>query len=459
MGWDGYSEVAERLDLDSKVLKIRGEINENRISVDAVRFEQWALDNLTPLIKKFERAVSVLPPSLQKGPVSKRRADPSMEKLTAASDYWLRMACAGALREFCHNRIFGIDSYLSRRIRHGTLAGTLIAPIEGALSKFRQRYSDTLSENDYEALAVCSRKYASAVDSIRDEMLHFRNEDHPKAVLLPAEIDTTERLLAYIQFHDKMLEHLTLGYNPKELSSMFTEYCWDVLAEDLSRVQYQLRIFFNQTVRPILRDVSKDGGDSLVWKQLAKELDQTSERLFTDLSLWFTRSEDATMTVSVRELLNVVLEEVGEYWPVFEKRLIIERGGDERLFGVIYQAVYDLLSVFISNIAQHGDPKGETLVRSEFLLGDSSIGNALRVAISSPLKSGARENDVTNAIQLALRDDPGRDPMVTEGRSGLAKAQVLIMSYARGSNFSWKVHAGHCRVEFTIPVVVVGAAR
>ena len=59
------------------------------------------------------------------------------------------------------------------------------------------------------------------------------------------------------------------------------------------------------------------------------------------------------MLVTVRELVTVVVQEVAGYFPNYEQRYSHELGGDESLSGLAYQTVYDLLSVFFTNIAQH----------------------------------------------------------------------------------------------------------
>ena len=129
-GWQEYESIADRLALDTKVRRIREGIDETRIFVDVLRYKQWTLDALAPILRKFERVVSMAPVAISEKTHIVRRQRSSKEAPVGSSDFWFYIASNRAFYEFCHNKLFGIDSYLSRRIRHGTLAGTLIVPIQ-----------------------------------------------------------------------------------------------------------------------------------------------------------------------------------------------------------------------------------------------------------------------------------------------------------------------------------------
>ena len=451
-----FIAIADRLALDSKVRIIRGEIDENRILVDPIRYEQWSMDALAPRLRKFERVLSVPSARLEDVRVadSGRRAEKSATLV--GNDYWFRVACEEAFKEFCHNRIFGIDSYLSRRIRHGTLAGTLIVPIQEQIAGFRSNPSTSLTEEEFDELDSSLDEYRKAVYFIRDELLHFRSKARKHGLLLSHSANTPARSRLHNEFRDVVVDHFALGYGAYELCSLFGDHCWELLREDLVRVQEELRRYFHSHIRPIFRSIGKRRRSNSVVRQHSTELDQTAEQLFTGLLRWFTRSEGSTMTVTVRELLNVVVDEVGAYWPYYAKRFRIESGGDEMLFGLTYQNVYDLLSVIYSNIARHGDPNAESHVVSAFQLREEDPVSMLRIKIVSEIGRGSTDEEVRDAISAALAADSDRDSMIREGHSGLGKARALIESYSEGGQFHWEVEGRECRMEFHIPIILVG---
>ena len=162
--------VVDKLALDSKVRVIRGKIDDTRIFVDDLRYQQWASDRLAPLLRKFERVVAVSLPA-HDGSVGASAGEIPTE--TAAGQFWFRYACQVAFAEFCHNNMFGIDSYLSRRVRHGTLAGTLVAPIQSKIAEYMERVGEGISESEAEVLRTLFQKYRKLVERLRDDLLHF----------------------------------------------------------------------------------------------------------------------------------------------------------------------------------------------------------------------------------------------------------------------------------------------
>ena len=163
------------------------------------------------------------------------------------------------------------------------------------------------------------------------------------------------------------------------------------------------------------------------------------------------------MLVTVRELVTVVVQEVAGYFPKYEQRYCHEQGGDESLSGLAYQTVYDLLSVFFTNIAQHGDPKAKTRLTSGFTDWEPSGSAMLNISIVSQNLSGTNDEDIRRSMHDALVNDDDDNSMVREGKSGLGKAKALIGAYSGGGSFSWGVEDGKCQIEFSVPVIVVGS--
>ena len=71
--------------------------------------------------------------------------------------------------------------------------------------------------------------------------------------------------------------------------------------------------------------------------------------------------------------------------------------------------------------------------------------------------AGTTDEEVRRSIQDALIGDEDDNSMVREGKSGLGKAKALVRAYAGGGRFSWSVENGECRIEFCVPVLVVGS--
>ena len=427
-GLQEYESIADRLALDSKVRMIREGIDEARIFVDVLRYKQWALDALAPTLRKFERVVSVAPVTLDEVARPVRKQSVSKEAPVSSSDYWFYVASESAFFEFCHNKLFGIDSYLSRRIRHGTLAGTLIVPIQRKISEFQEIHGYPLAQDDLKTKGILEN-YKLIIARIRDDLLHFRTKDKPLGLFIPNASQTRTRESIQADFRNRLVQFFHDGYSASELCPFFLDHCWSLLTEDLIRIQDQLRKIFAAEVRPLLRSIA-GGRSDMAWRSLATDLDQTAEGLFTNLLRWFGKSEGSAMTVSVRELVTVVVREVAGYFPKYAEKYRFVKGGDESLSGLTYQTVYDLFSLFFTNIAQHADSSAETIMWSEFTDLDATGSAMLNIKIVSENLASVSDAHVRTSISEALDSDDHEESMVREGNSGLGKAQALIRGYS-----------------------------
>ena len=236
------------------------------------------------------------------------------------SDFWYYVTSDRAFWEFCHNKLFGIDSYLSRRIRHGTLAGTLVVPIQERISRFENDCDDLLLSSDRKQIRNVLDRYRSIVFKMRDELLHFKSKERPYGLFIPNARQTSTRKSIQVDFRNRIVQFFHDGYSASELCSLFLDHCWDLLTEDLYRIRNEVRDIFTAEIRPLLRSISHEHQAIVAWRALSSDLDQTVELLFSNFRRWFGKSEGSAMTVRIRELVTVVVEEGSEYFPNYKKR-------------------------------------------------------------------------------------------------------------------------------------------
>ena len=82
--------------------------------------------------------------------------------------------------------------------------------------------------------------------------------------------------------------------------------------------------------------------------------------------------------------------------------IVTNLGAMRGLSGLAYQTVYDLLSVFFTNIAQHADPKAETRLISRFTDWEPSGSAMLNIGIVSRNLAGTIDEDVRRSIHDVL---------------------------------------------------------
>ena len=453
--WPELASIADKLALDSKVRVIRGKIDDTRIFVDDLRYQQWASDRLAPLLRKFERVVAVSLPTLEDKTAVGASTSPESQTESAGGQFWFAYACEIAFGEFCHNNMFGIDSYLSRRVRHGTLAGTLVAPVQSKIAEYLEQWEGAISEMEVAALRDLFTRYRRHVERLRDELLHFKSSDKQHGWLVPGSTATVARGRLQGEYRRKMLDYVRKGYTTAELYPLFLEHCWNLLSGDLIRVQGELKNHYLSLVRPMLRREADAARRSYAWRPFLLELDRMSEELFSMVASWFVRSEGPSMTVKVEELVEVVVSEVRRYNPGYSGKVEIKRGKERSLIGIGYQTAYDILFICFSNIADYSDSKSTAVVEADFIEIEGQLGSAFSMAVTSKNKPGDTDSVVREQIEAALSKDYEGTAMVREGNSGLAKARTLMAAYGPGGTFRWAVNEGSCRIEIGMPVILL----
>ena len=288
---DAYRQFADRLSLDARIRLIRGEIDDSRIYIDQTRFRQHVTRHITQLFRKHQRGY--FPPGLQSKGSAVGHERPDKETTIRANFggpryYWLDRACDEAFNAFCLDPIFGVNSYLSRRIRHGTLRGFLIAPIKKILDadKYQPLWDDPAVAKDLE------RWFSYLSDTIaflRDEYFHFRSGDKPKGAFDSNPVGNDERMRVRRAYYKRIDDLFATGFTHTDLSLTLYDHCWNIIQTDLFRIANDLPKSFRTRLRAALPGpLPSDENLFSLHRQLVSELDQTLERLFSQLSGWFT---------------------------------------------------------------------------------------------------------------------------------------------------------------------------
>ena len=107
--------------LNLRLRKVRGAIDETRIYVDPLRFLEWMHERhgaeLRSLASLVDEILSDPDRSISLNDAVRVAVQPRLRLLDVLN------AC---YEEFCTNKIYGVTSFIGRRIRHGTLHGHLV---------------------------------------------------------------------------------------------------------------------------------------------------------------------------------------------------------------------------------------------------------------------------------------------------------------------------------------------
>lgn len=443
-------QIAERLAVDAKIKAIRDDIDDTRVFVDEIRYRQWAMEELPQNLRRFQLHLRLEGDHPE--PITAQKNDRS--KLSSGSAYWIKKTSSKAFREFCHNRIFGIESYLSRRIRHGTLKGTLISPIKKMILEFKRK-NQSAEPKHIKQLDRIYHQYIALVEAFNADRLQYASATKPKGLLSSELIQPSERAQVQADFEQRMIEFTQAGFGAAELAPIFIDHCWIMMETDLVRVRSEVRNLLGTEIRPLLRSVEDIQKKNPKWKKLATELDLKADSLFNEVSRWFTRPETSSLTVSIEELVTVVRAEACEYNSNCSIKSRIQGLNEATVSGLTYHTAYDVLYVIFDNIAKYADLNEEVIVNVDFER-DPSGETLLVVEVVSALKTSDSEEEVSRRIRRSLSAENVEKAMFTEGGSGFGKASGVIEGYPGNSQFGWSVSDRLCSIEIKLPIVLIG---
>ena len=406
-------ERARTLRLDQRLRAVRGEIDDTRIYVDPLRFGQWlednALDELNAILRENAFEDGVFNSFADFGDFAAQR-QPHVR---------LAICLQAAFQEFCSNKRYGADSYLGRRIRHGTLKGVMVGQLQTILEK--PKYEPLMASNSAKRFITSwLQHYETRIDYWGQEVFQVRNKQKPKGAIVP-DITSGEKLDAA---RAALKDIANVFVETKSLQAVLQnimEWCWRLIEKDLTSIRMTIdtgRTHWGVISRVDLQSLCSDELLNLAG-ELCREINSLTDERFRQLARWFTKPTNLAPSTSLSLLLDAVLDEVKGHFPTYNPIMKREGLSDIELVGMYYHHVYDFLYVVIYNAAKHGDRQGPLGQAIELSDGLNSM-RRLKIIISSRIAKGASIDKVRSDIDAAMSGSI-EDAMVVEGRSGLKK--------------------------------------
>ena len=406
-GEKAYLDRARTLLIDHQINRIRNEIDDNRIYVDLARFAEWINDEL---MRELDAVLTLMEHN---------------NTLDNADEPLLLHIIERSYAAFCGNNIFGIASYLGRRIRHGTFKGHLyssVISIEG-------QYSSLLKDPTLLAKWVhWKADYELSVDRIIKDRLHVESSTKRDGFLKPhlKGVGKPEIAMACAQ---NLAKDFSENKNSANAVFFLTEYCWRLAEVDLKNINTFLKGQKTNLIKnDFFTDFKMSAKESL--QESAKDFTRELHRLVNDKLMvmygWFNRPLSVSPKASLSLLYKAVVAEVKETFPNFQADTIFDENKDIEIVGGAYHVIYDAFYVVVYNAAKHGKPGGQ--VEREFSVSCNSTGrSAITITIASELHDDEDEVYVNERLKISPEDDIA-NAQLSEDRSGIRKLYHLEQS-------------------------------
>lgn len=415
-------EKAKQLRLDRKIAVVRGAINEARINIDAVRFRQWIEQNKLADFSNFIRQDELrLPPITDITDKAKRQKmflsahrDPVARALLSITECYA---------EFCKNADYGIASFLGRRIRHGTLRGTLLNGIPDPAKI-------DLSPSIAGQYGTWRQEFLASVNNLTSR-LHFYDKATQKTGIISAEIDTNDKWQACQICLNAIFEQAQKDHGILSLPERIEQYCWLILELELASIQASIAEARNKFGTLKLRYHPLDS-DAIAFE---KQVNLTLTDHFNTVISWFKKPPNISPVAELGHVLEVVLTEAHDEYEEFSPKVDFEGDKELTLTGALYYNVYDAMTIAVRNAAKHGAHPGLLAIKAE--LQSAGNGQVLEIVVGNNVRAGSCPDKALSRMKAA--GSGGADGAdIVEGLSGIRKLKKMeaernLLSFAMES--------------------------
>lgn len=435
-------------------------VDRTRIHVDTDAMKRWAKKELS---ESFNRYLDLLDidPSVDVDLdhiLNEIMATPVVPNDPAAPKTEAEVVLVSLLEklgdQFLENPSFGLDFYLSKRIRHQSFIGLIRGPAEFAhLITTRESLSGVYRRNDHwlsklediereplEAIEEAFLKFSEKFDSIlgvaKDTKFQIRSKHHPDG-------------LVYLQFyrqHIYMLSKVSSAYTTlSEFVDLVATILWTSVEPSLSRVRKyigeDIKTSIVQSFDELRASVRKHAGNqSATFLELDPVIGKCSADVQTQLDVaaqWFTRIVDINAMQQVFELEQMVTIAIESslrcqraFEPQIEKKV---HDGDVKMAVSTLIFLHDVLFVALDNVRAHsGLKKPEIAIVARIDQEEETLELEIISDVSRNVDHDRAERNIEDIrVQIANHDFERKSSI--EGGSGFVKLAAVATQHEKGS--------------------------
>lgn len=409
---DHFLQRARAVRIDHQLNRVRNEIDDHRIYVDPSRFSSWFEDEMM-----IELSGALTSTGSGKKGVSVN-CDETILSLIVTQCY----------SAFCSNAVFGIASYIGRRIRHGTFHGHLYSSVINSIEKNGKFQSLFRTPQFSVKWSAWKSTYNKAIEEIIRDRLHVYSKAKPLGLLQPESYGPGK-----LEILSAAVKNISTYYvettSITGIDQTIIDYCWRFAESDLVAVTRYLRAqqtplknlpFLTSEVLPAALPADLKLADAFL-----RELELSIDRKLASMFGWFKRPSIVAPKASVSLLFDATVAEVKDTIPDFNPQGDDCSDGEIELVGGVYHLVYDSLAVVVANAAKHGDRNRSVRRRFEIRPGKEK---RLIVEISSSIRPTDDPEEVSAVIERRKKAD-FHDANLYQGKSGISK--LMLLAYTR----------------------------
>jgi hypothetical protein len=334
---------------------------------------------------------------------------------------------------------YGLDSYLSTRIRHGVLSGQLRSPFtaddlitqrtpQGEYAR-NERWEDWIAENFGNSLAgqveqrlrEFSRDADRVIDAFRSERMQVKTQADDRGLF---------DYVYSIEEHGQQVWHASVeAENYIEYMRAMFKIVYDRTAQNLQQiaryVRGELADDFHKLLRVLTRDLH-ELSPTLTHGSLGNAIRQCGLALQNNLEAtasWFApNAERGAITVDLEVLGLAVIDTVSKMYPAYELRIVNNTTSGLLVEGYLLLSLWDVVLILLDNCVRHS---GMTLVRGHLRFARSGDYISLEVRNEVANGIGALEK-VASSLSIPSTEWKASSAVRSEGGSGYYKLHKIL---------------------------------
>lgn len=403
-----YLQRAKAVRIDHQINRVRNEIDDHRIYVDPSRFSSWVEDEM----------MIDLGSALTSTGSGKKGISVSCDETIIA------LVMTQSYNAFCTNAVFGIASYIGRRIRHGTFHGHVYSSVVNLMEKTDKYKVLFANPNFFAKWSSWKDIYNESVEKIIAERLHVYSKSKPLGLLTP-EINTPSKQEVLASAVAKISNSYVETKSTADVLPTIIDYCWRLAELDLIPVIRYLKAqqvplknqkFLDEDLIPAAAIVN-----GRLAEMFRRELELAIDRKLATMLGWFKRPSIVAPKASVSLLFDATVAEIKDTIPDFDPQDHDASQEDIELVGNFYHLIYDSLAIVVTNAAKYADRSRPLKRKFEIVPGDTK---RLVIEISSYIKDTDDPREVSAIIEK--RKAAGfQDANSYDKESGISKLLLL----------------------------------
>lgn len=429
-------------------------VDSTRVHVDIIALSKWAAKEFSD---DYSRYLDLLNMDLDE----KQNFDDVLKELASGTssrgnvfkpeteaDALLGSILSRYGEEFLTNPSFGLDFYLSKRIRHQSFIGFIRGPLEFAnlittreselggyhrnvfwLDKFTN-LSLVEVENLADAFLRFSEKFDDILIKAKDTKFHLFTKERPTGLLY---LDFT----ILFPFAKAMV---SMDFTIKEFNKSVIAILWAALEPSLAEVRQfvaeELKTKITAMFDELRANVRKIAGHDNTSLKLDVEIGNCSteiQRSLDEVATWFSHAdlEAHKRNFSLKQIVSIAIDYVLKCQRAFEPEIDCQIDQDFEMPSSNLVFVHDTLFIALDNIKIHSGLKKPKVV----IIVNANLDNAtLSIEVLSEYKVQNKEKHESSLREIRQLIDDGKVGRRTriEGKSGILKLAAVVQQTSKG---------------------------